>query len=272
MSHSPEQGDVWRRERMRRSDTPSFDELRQLLRLQGELRELPRGSEAQRRHLLERLCALVGAQVGIWVSISGIDSGRVAFLDALDTGWEGAREREVFWRFCRAKSDLNDDPSMRPLAEKTQTFATVTRDQLVNDRVWYSAAHVQEERRAARVDSFIYATVRLSASDARCISLHRPWGAPAFVERERRLIDVFQREARFLHQAQAGIPETVLCELAPRLQDTLRALARGASEKQVAAELRLSPHTVHEYVKALYRHFGVSSRGELLAHCFKHGI
>jgi DNA-binding CsgD family transcriptional regulator len=29
----------------------------------------------------------------------------------------------------------------------------------------------------------------------------------------------------------------------------------------------LSRHTVHDYVKALHRHFGVSSRGELLAHC-----
>ena len=254
-------------ERMRSSDTPSFDELRELLRLNGELRELPHGSEAQRKHLLERLVALVGAQVGIWVSISGFDSGRVTFLDALDTGWEGSREREIFWRFCRAKSDLNDDPSMRPMAERMRGFATVTREQLVSARVWYASSHVQEERRAARVDSFIYATVRLSPNEARCISLHRPWGARPFTEHERRLIDVFHREASFLHAPHSVIAEAVLRELAPRLRDTLRALARGASEKQVAAELGLSPHTVHEYVKALHRHFGVSSRSELLARC-----
>jgi hypothetical protein len=43
--------------------------------------------------------------------------------------------------------------------------------------------------------------------------------------------------------------------------------AGGRSEKQVADDLHLSPHTVHEYVKALYRHFGVQSRSELLALC-----
>lgn len=52
---------------------------------------------------------------------------------------------------------------------------------------------------------------------------------------------------------------------------TLRGLARGRSEAQLAAELGLSPHTVHDYVKALYRHFGVQSRAELLALCVARG-
>jgi len=46
---------------------------------------------------------------------------------------------------------------------------------------------------------------------------------------------------------------------------TLRGLTRGRSEKRLAAELRLSPHTVHDYIKVLYRHFGVQSRSELVA-------
>jgi DNA-binding NarL/FixJ family response regulator len=54
-------------------------------------------------------------------------------------------------------------------------------------------------------------------------------------------------------------------ELSPRLDQTLRHLLDGASEKEVAQRLKLSPHTVHVYVKALYRHYGVRSRAELLA-------
>jgi DNA-binding CsgD family transcriptional regulator len=54
-------------------------------------------------------------------------------------------------------------------------------------------------------------------------------------------------------------------ELSPRLDQTLRHLLGGASEKEVAHRLKLSPHTVHVYVKALYRHYGVRSRAELLA-------
>jgi len=57
--------------------------------------------------------------------------------------------------------------------------------------------------------------------------------------------------------------------LSPRQQQTLTHLLNGDSEKQIAAKLALSRHTVHVYVKGLYRHFGASSRGELLARWVK---
>ena len=53
--------------------------------------------------------------------------------------------------------------------------------------------------------------------------------------------------------------------VAPRIRETLRHLLTGDSEKQIAAKLGISRHTVHVYVKRLYRHYDVSSRGELLA-------
>ena len=53
--------------------------------------------------------------------------------------------------------------------------------------------------------------------------------------------------------------------LSPRLQQTLAALLSGDSEKQAAVRMGVSPHTVHVYVKALYRRYNVSSRAELLA-------
>jgi len=55
--------------------------------------------------------------------------------------------------------------------------------------------------------------------------------------------------------------------LPPRLRDTLRCLLAGDSEKQVASRLILSPHTVHVYVKKLYKLYDVNSRSELLAKC-----
>ena len=54
-------------------------------------------------------------------------------------------------------------------------------------------------------------------------------------------------------------------ELSPRMRETLHCLLSGDSEKQAAAKLGVSQHTVHVYVKQLYRKFNVNSRGELLA-------
>lgn len=59
--------------------------------------------------------------------------------------------------------------------------------------------------------------------------------------------------------------------LSVRQQQTLQHLLNGDSEKQVAKKLLLSQHTVHGYVKALYRRYGVSSRAELLAKHLKKG-
>jgi DNA-binding CsgD family transcriptional regulator len=54
-------------------------------------------------------------------------------------------------------------------------------------------------------------------------------------------------------------------KLSPRMRQTLDRLLAGDSEKQIAGKLAVSRHTVHVYVKALYRGFDVNSRGELLA-------
>ena len=57
--------------------------------------------------------------------------------------------------------------------------------------------------------------------------------------------------------------------LSRRMEQTLRSLLGGAGEKQIAAKLGLSHHTVRVYVEALYKKYGMCSRGELLARWVK---
>ena len=53
--------------------------------------------------------------------------------------------------------------------------------------------------------------------------------------------------------------------LSPRQRQTLELLLAGNAEKQIAGRLNISRHTVHVYVKSLYKRFDVNSRSELLA-------
>jgi hypothetical protein len=245
-----------------------FDELQRMLRLAIELHELPRGSALQKRHALEGLAALVGAQVGVWAYSDSSGPGRVILHKEIDFGWCGDAERRAFLAYTEREQWISLDPSMPALARMvTGPLSTFTRDQLVSDRDWYGSEHVQRFRREARVDSFVYAMYASGGDRVVGFSLHRPWGARAFSPRERHLVDLFHRECQFLHEPAADLPPAILRGLPPRLCETLRGLARGLSEKQVAAEAGLSPHTVHDYVKALHRHFGVQSRSELLARC-----
>jgi DNA-binding CsgD family transcriptional regulator len=56
--------------------------------------------------------------------------------------------------------------------------------------------------------------------------------------------------------------------LSPRERDVVRAIARGMTSAEIAAELFLSTHTVRDYVKSVFEKVGVSSRGELVAKLF----
>ncbi|MCA9291990.1 MAG: PAS domain-containing protein [Phycisphaerales bacterium] len=53
--------------------------------------------------------------------------------------------------------------------------------------------------------------------------------------------------------------------LTPRQREVLDHLLAGLAEKEIAARMCLSPHTVHNHVRALYRALNVSSRFELFA-------
>lgn len=66
----------------------------------------------------------------------------------------------------------------------------------------------------------------------------------------------------------------ILCDSIPltaRQREVLTKVRSGASEKEIARSLDISPHTVRFHVRELYRLFGVASRGKLLAASAEHG-
>ncbi len=56
--------------------------------------------------------------------------------------------------------------------------------------------------------------------------------------------------------------------LSPRECGVVRAVFDGASERDTAGRLGLSPHTVHTYLWRIYRKLHVQSREELLVRVF----
>lgn len=89
-----------------------------------------------------------------------------------------------------------------------------------------------------------------------------PSASPHSVQHKRAMVAEF---CRLLGSGFSAPPPDPTAGLPPRQIETLNRLLAGDSEKQIARRLEVSPHTVHVYVKALYKHFDVSSRGELLA-------
>ncbi|MBW3540298.1 MAG: LuxR C-terminal-related transcriptional regulator [Planctomycetes bacterium] len=145
---------------------------------------------------------------------------------------------------------------------------TRVRQQLLADREWFGSPHFHEYRRPAGVNESLYSYYALPAADdaISVIELYRALRARRFGERERQLVRLLHEELGPLIGRQlASARETSSAQLPPRLRQVLERLLEGDSEKQIARRLGISRPTVHEYVTALYRRFGVHSRGELLA-------
>lgn len=57
-------------------------------------------------------------------------------------------------------------------------------------------------------------------------------------------------------------------ELSERELEVTECVARGLNTSGISEELRLSPHTVRDHIKAIFEKLGVSSRGELVGKLF----
>lgn len=83
---------------------------------------------------------------------------------------------------------------------------------------------------------------------------------------DRELIAAYAASISDRRERPSGIDLTETADvLRPRHKETLEWLLTGATEKEIAVGLGLSVHTVHQYVKAIYRRFGVTSRAQLMA-------
>jgi DNA-binding CsgD family transcriptional regulator len=234
-------------------------DLRAALRLTNEAREFPRRSKEQREHVARGLALLTNTQVGVWIELDA----SAHLFPVLDFGWSTSAERAVFQDYAFNSPDRPQDP-VEPLVLRMRPSGMLagTRQDLIEDRAWYRSAHVQEIRRSARIDNYLFALWpegdRFSA-----LTLHREWDDRGFSERDCALVEAICGESRFLREP------TRLESLPARLREVLDGLSVGKAEKQIAADLDLSIHTVHDYVKALHRRLHVQSRGELLAIALK---
>jgi DNA-binding CsgD family transcriptional regulator len=254
---------------MARSSRLRLSEVRAVYRLLGEVRELGDDPLCWRRHLTEQLARLVHARVGVAMErpraiTPGNEPGVVGLVDL---GWDNDRERQFLFAYLRGEGleAVPYWPAAQQLVTTTPCF-TRSRRQLVADGAWYGSMHVNEFRRGSGVDDFIYSCQAPPGMPAaHFIGMHRAWGDKPFSPVEQRLVQLFHHELGRFWRATPEDEQLPLASMSPRQRQTLAFLVSGDSEKQVAVKLGVSQNTVHRYVVGVYRHFAVSSRGELLA-------
>jgi len=241
------------------------DDLRRLLRLVGECREMLATGEGALGHLLEGLAQITRSQIAIYISASGVRAGASpSFLEVADVGWATDSDRHRVYEYVKA-TPLESDPILTPIMSSTAKLVTVARPDAISTREWASSEVRNDVHRPSGIDESLVSVHREERpGHARVIVLKRAWGEPPFSAEERELVDIVQLEWSWLFAPPAS-RDDLGAEWSRREQETLDLLLTGASEKVIAAKLGLSPHTVHDYVKVIYRKAGVASRAELMA-------
>jgi DNA-binding CsgD family transcriptional regulator len=98
------------------------------------------------------------------------------------------------------------------------------------------------------------------------ISLHRAPEAPLFSERESRIAHIVLTEIPWLYQPDTAVSKSSnsISHLSPRCHTVFNLLVLGQNRQQIADNLKISIHTLNDYVKTVFRHFGVNSQLDLM--------
>ena len=244
------------------------DHVRNILRLYRDAEALPPGPD-RKLHLvagLERM--LGGALAAQSVDKDFGPSRRGRIREYVKTRATPGLNR-LFESLIR--HGLTIHPALRTVMQRFggRVALTARRRDLLIDGSWYDDPFFEEHYRTSGLDDAVFSARQIRPGWVSRVSVVRARGERPFSEEERNAVGFFHEQLEQLEQrtaARRGEPR-----LTPRERDVLGALLRGASEKQVAAELGISPQTVHGRVKSIYLAYGVASRSELLVKCLARG-
>ncbi len=249
------------------SNTVRDSDYRALMKLAGETSELPQDVNVRRKHIVGGLCSIVGGTMANAFEFKAPGSpGGIGKFDTHVSYGMGERAIEKMREFFDEGNTM--DPTVPHLMTLRKPYFTVTRPQFVTDGEWYQSDHYVAIRAPIGSDQQLYSKLNLKDGSPFGVGIHRAKNDPRFTQRECDMLDVFHAECGRLYGCASGKPalDPRIAQLPPRVQRVLNELtSTGDGEKQIAARLGLSRHTVHEYVKVLYEKLGVTSRAELMS-------
>ncbi len=235
----------------------------------GRCRDLGADVDAWRQQLLSELRTIVDAQVIISSEIEHfgkINDHDTRYLGTHRDGWI-SNDAEVRWREYAQSIPVERTPEYPYLSKFSGETLVLSRDQIWGRESWYRSHTFNEIHRECGIDDYIISICPTNLPD-RCTTLwlHKGVGSRDFTARESAIVSMLHmiinnEIGTFL----AAAEEPRLAQLTKRRREVLERLLLGDSEKQIAFLFDVSRATIHDHVLAIYRHFEVSSRGELLA-------
>jgi ATP/maltotriose-dependent transcriptional regulator MalT len=172
-------------------------------------------------------------------------------------------------------AEVLGNPQLIGLLEANRGFLAAERDQWAESAGHFQAAALAHEEGGqahdivAALTGLGRAVHRLGRPDEAARHLRAAEALAAGIANPQRLADVRAALAEIGESADAAaLPDG----LTVRQVDVLRLLADGLSNKQIAAELSLSPVTIERHLATVYRKLGLGGRVDAARYAVTHGL
>ncbi|HEX3358082.1 MAG TPA: LuxR C-terminal-related transcriptional regulator, partial [Tepidisphaeraceae bacterium] len=239
-------------------------DIKRVYRILDEVVELGHDPSLWRPHLARQLQDLLQFQMTtIYMMPLPMNAAAANIMRIDSIGLDEAGHRA--WLEYGQRGDLSDDPCTPAIQQRAGHPFTSVRQMLAPDRDWYRSSYYNEFRHLTHSDDILVSLLPMpDIGILHGIGGDRAKGSKPMGRREIVCAGLIHNElARKWRRAFAARP---LAErmLPPRLAELLGYLRGPKSEKEIAHEMGLSAHTVHNHIRRLYKKFKVASRTELL--------
>ncbi len=251
---------------MNLSDSPvTEDDFRAVVRILGEIASMDECPDVKRSHLMTELGHLLGADTWLWGVAPLMEPGKQPVYLFQNSG--GISNERMALMLKAIEHPETGAMTSRLAEDMIAAGSHITRlRQDVIDNDWFVNSAASPLWRAADIGPILFSFRPIPGYGTSVAGLYRPASAPLFTEREARLAHIVLTEVPWLHET--GLPHEAardVPKLPPRCRLILNQLVRGRSRKEIADDLDLSPHTVNDYLKQIFRHFHVQSQVQLIA-------
>jgi DNA-binding CsgD family transcriptional regulator len=220
---------------------------------------------------MQRLAALLNAQNVVWLAavrtaIGSEDPLRGWRIAALAYLREETRHEPTVSEMKRRWARRQVDPFNVTGVEGAGTFRATTLRRSMPD-AWFEDEYYRVFYAGRGIFDALWISAPVTEDAESFFMFHRDETAGVFGEAEVALASLALRGIKWLHRRWMLDHGLLVASqpLSPAERRVLGELLSEAREAEIARRLELSPATVHEYVKSVFRKFGVSSRPGLMS-------
>jgi DNA-binding CsgD family transcriptional regulator len=224
-----------------------------------------RAFSEKKRSILCTMAELLAADhwAAVEINLGGRPNRRRSWLAAAESS--GALSRQSAWDdvFDSLHRLANLHRAATPAPEGPSQAIPRLRQQLMAEPAWQGVDDLWQS--AGFADYLVSAAFHPSSDHDSLVVLARSERSRPFTPHDRRVAEIMVTNIPWVHASECLPPRVGAGRLTPRMLETLDHLRAGLNTRRIANAMGISQHTAGDYVKSIYRYFGVSNRAELFA-------